>query len=398
MKIKIIILSLTLIIPILSYCQKLKEMPIIAYMGVPENMTNEENFRIMSECGFSVSIRPYRNLDGLIRACRAAEKYGIKILGTTDEITENPTKAAQKLKQEKGFFGYHMMDEPDVEQIKSLQQIIKQIKKIDNNHCFYINLNPYTYPEWVLGTTKVKTYPEYIKAITKTDCQQISFDNYPVTRKGLKENWYYNLEMIRNESLLSGKPFWAFALSVPHKTPYSDYPSPTKASLRLQIYSNLVYGAKAIQYFTYWTPGENEGFNYHDAPISREGNKTKTYALVQSMNKELKQIAPLFYNGEVVSVHHLGKNIPVGTTRMKGLPVNLSSLKIVNKKGCILSTIKYENHLYLCVVNKDYKESISLLLSAKNNIPVKIEKNLTTQPLQNKYSIEPGDIAIFKLN
>lgn len=372
------------------YCQ----MPIIAYMGVPNDKSSEKNFKDFADCGFNVSLYGYSSLSQMIAATRISQKYGVKILGHCPETHHTPEKAAALLKNNPGFFGYVLQDEPSAQQIDKLQKEIKSLKTVDSSHCFYINMFPY-YGDWILKHTKTKNYADYIKKAFSTDCMQMSFDFYPITRKGMRDTWYWNLEKIRNESLKTQKPFWGFVLSTPH----DDYPSPTIGSLRLQVYSNLAYGAQAIQYFTYWTPEANiDGHDYHDGPIDNAGNKTKTYALVQSMNKELKQIAPLFYNGEVVSVHHLGKNIPVGTTRMKGLPVNLSSLKIVNKKGCILSTIKYENHLYLCVVNKDYKESISLLLSAKNNIPVKIEKNLTTQPLQNKYSIEPGDIAIFKLN
>ena len=41
-----------------------------------------------------------------------------------------------------------------------------------------------------------------------------------------------------------------YALSVA----YGDHPVATSGQLRLQVYSDLAYGAQAIQYFTYWTP------------------------------------------------------------------------------------------------------------------------------------------------
>ena len=56
-------------------------------------------------------------------------------------------------------------------------------------------------------------------------------------------------------------------------------------SLRLQVYANLAYGAKGIQYYTYWTPKAHDNYDYHDGPISYTGEKTKTYSLVKSMNR-----------------------------------------------------------------------------------------------------------------
>ena len=51
-----------------------KEMPIIAYWGVPDSMSYERCFREFSECGFTVSIYPYWQLDTLVKACNVADK------------------------------------------------------------------------------------------------------------------------------------------------------------------------------------------------------------------------------------------------------------------------------------------------------------------------------------
>lgn len=374
------------------------EMPIIAYMGVPYWKATDEHYKNLSECGFNVSLYPFNNLETLVKACRIADKYGVRLLANTSDMKNNPLRTAKVLKGEKGFYGYFIEDEPSAPRITELQKTIKLLKTVDNEHCFYINLLPYINPDWIPSSTKVNTYLEYVMTLTKTDCQQISFDHYPVTQKGLRENWYYNLEMIRKASLTSGKPFWGFVLSVPHTIKTCTYPTPTMASLRLQIYSNLAYGAQAIQYFTYWNPGKDEGYDYHDAPISREGNKTKTYFLVQTMNKELRKISTIFYGSKVLSVNHIGKKLPVGTTKMKRLPKNISSLKVISKQGAILSRIQKDGHLYLCVVNKDYKEKMTLNIIAKNNIPVQIEKDLNTSTVKKKYIVEPGDMVLFKLD
>ena len=375
-------------------------MPIIAFLGVPDWQTSANNFRLINECGFTTSIQTYSSLSAMIKACRQADEYGINILGQCPEMFSAPTKTANILKKERGFFGYYMHDEPSLPVIWQRQKEFKELHSIDSTHCFYINLHPYYHQEWVEPTLKVKTYQEYLRAASQTICQQLSFDFYPITTAGIRPTWYKNLEMIRRECQLSGKPFWAFVLCTPHDVPYTHntyYPQPTLASLRLQVYSNLAYGAQAIQYFTYWQPDDSEGFHFHDAPVTRDGQKTKTYYLVQQMNRELKTVARLFYGAKMLSVNHLGGTIPEGTTRLSKMPINLSSLKVVSKKGAIVSQLEKNGHRYLAIVNKDYKGSMKILIKYSNDTPRQITKQLKDVAVSGSYNIEPGDILLFRL-
>lgn len=380
------------------HAQNEEEMPIIAYIGVIEVYTSEENFRIFSECGFTVSLNPYSSLNALQKACRAAERYGVRVIGQCPEMVSDPRRAATALKQEKGFFGYLMQDEPSVPEIKERQKEIERLKRYDSSHVFYINLFPYQRKDWFESSTKAKTYPEYLKSLSETDCQQLSFDFYPVTTAGIRPMWYHNLEMVRQESLASGKPFWGFALSAPHEVPYTPdtyYPLPTMGSLRLQVYSNLAYGAQGIQYFTYWTPSSSR-FHYHDAPVDKEGKKTKTYALVQQMNKELKAVSRLFYGAKVLSVHHL-VDVPDGTTRLKTAPDNISSLRIIGRQGAIISQLEKDGSRFLAIVNKNHEGSMEVRIKPRNKVPCRLTKTLEEEPIKSSYKVEAGDLLLFKL-
>jgi len=375
------------------------EMPIIAFLGIPDTCNVESHYRTFSECGFNVTERYYCSLDWLLNACRHAEKYGIKILAYCPEMTSAPAKTARRLKGEKAFFGYRMQDEPSMPDIHKRQKDIEQLKRIDNTHLFYINLLPYYHADWVTPSTKAKNYPQYLRALSATSCQQLSFDHYPITTAGIRPTWYHNLEMIRQESQASGKPFWGFVLSVPHKVPTQPghfYPTPTLASLRLQIYSNLAYGAQAIQYYTYWLPSNEDGYDYHDAPVTRSGEKTKTYYLVQQMNCELRSVARLFYGAKVLSVNHLG-DIPEGTTRLSVLPVNLSKLKVVGRQGAIVSQLTKNGHRYLCIVNKSHEEPLTVRIQPANATPRHLTKQLQEEPMKPSYEMEPGNVLLFRL-
>ena len=395
---KTLLLMLLLFSPFSAVTKAVDKMPIIAFIGVPDGKTTDDNFRIFSECGFTVSLYSYSSLNSLVKACRLAEKNGVKVLGKCPEMESDPSLAAKTLQQEKGFFGYYIQDEPSAPDIRQRQQEIERLHSRDSAHVFYINLHPYYHDSWVEPTLKVKTYPEYLKAASATSCQQLSFDFYPIMTSGLRPTWYHNLEMVRQESLASGKPFWGFVLSVSHDVPFTPntyYPIPTLGALRLQVYSNLAYGAQAIQYFTYWTPNSSR-FHYHDAPVDKDGNKTSTYEVVQNMNKELKTVATLFYGARVLSVHHLGR-IPEGTTRQTTMPDNISALKISGRQGAIISQLEKDGAHYLAIVNKSHERSMKVRIKARNNTPRHFTKNLDEEPMKSSYTVNAGDLLLFKL-
>ena len=54
-------------------------------------------------------------------------------------------------------------------------------------------------------------------------------------------------------------------------------PRPQLQHLRgLQAFSNLAYGAQAIQYFTYWTM-KSDTWNFHEGPVGLDGKPCAVY-------------------------------------------------------------------------------------------------------------------------
>ena len=114
------------------------------------------------------------------------------------------------------------------------------------------------------------------------------------------------------------------------------------------------------------------------------------------MNKELKQVAPLFYGAKVQSVHHLGA-IPQGTTRQTVMPTNLRSLKIVGRQGAIISQLEKDGHQYLAIVNKSYEDTLTVRIKARNKTPCHLTKKLSEETVKSSYTVNAGDILLFKL-
>lgn len=377
---------------IFSILQVQAEIPIVAYYGIPLKYSNVNRFKEFKEAGFDVSICFYNDtpVDTLLRILDDAQKSGIQLLISSGWVSVQPHVGIPRLKNHPALYGYFLQDEPWPTDIQETTQRYKAMARQDTKKPTYVNLLP-DYGDGIPREIKMPPYKQYLQQASTIGLPFISFDFYPIMKSGIRNTWYSCLEDIRQESLRTGKPFWAFALCTPH----CDYPQPTIESLRLQIYSNLAYGAQAIEYFTYWTPKPTDEWDFHDAPISIDGQRTKNYSLVKRMNQELRNLLPLFDKAEIQTVNHMVR-IPEGTTRIQRIPTNIKKLKITGRQGAIISTFKKDGHLYMTIVNKDYQSDMKLYISAKRNVTM-LTKQLKETTIKSNYKIGGGDILLFKL-
>jgi hypothetical protein len=292
--------------------------------------------------------------------------------------------------------GYHLGDEPNIKKMPELGAWGKEIQKIDNKHFCYANLFPNFADSNQLGTKSYEKYvDEYIKELP---LEFISFDYYPVFKDHLSVSWYQNLEQVSGAAKKSGLPFWAFALTTNYD---EDHLTPqTLAAMRLQVFSNLAYGAQGIQYFTYWSatsldtpPGEDQ----RGAPISAAGKRSAVYDRAKLMSREIQNLSGVFLGSKVVSVRHAGLGrIPIGTMRLVNLP---SAIKVLDSNGApiLVSLLENGGNSFLVVVNKNFLSSINLTVYGDESVK-RVLKDGTVVPAgvyDSSLELDAGDAAIF---
>ena len=209
----------------------------------------------------------------------------------------------------------------------------------------------------------------------------LSFDYYPVVMdegvRGLRDAWYHNLEDIRTATLEAQVPIWSFALAKRH----GPYPTPTLADLRLQHFSNLVYGAVAFQYFTTCSIVWNDAIH------------PTIYPIVKQVNTELKQMEPIFLGADIKDIWHTGSTIPRGTKPLTSLPAGIATLTI-GDGGTVVSYLTNKGKQYIAIVNRSCTENTTLEI-AFDTEAVHIAKDGTESSVAPSYTIEAGDILIF---
>lgn len=372
------------------------QIPILAWYSIPASETTVERYQEMKDAGITHSLSFFNSIDEVKKALNVAEKVGVKLLVSCPELKKEPEQAVKQLMNYPAVAGYHLMDEPNIHLYPELASWAKSIQQVDNKHFCYVNMFPNFADSSQLGTSSYKEYvDEYLKQLP---VQFVSFDYYPVMKDRLSKSWYENLELISAESKKMGKPFWAFALTTNYD---NDHVTPqTLAAMRLQVYSDLAYGAQGIEYFTYWSAtsvNAPSGEDQRGAPISVTGKRSVVYDRVKQMSQEIKDLSGVFLGAKVVSVRHTGLGkIPAGTIRLTSLP---KAIKVLETNGApaLVSVLEKGENSFLVVVNKDFLNSINLTVYGDDNLK-KVLKDGTVVPAsayESAIELDPGDAAIY---
>lgn len=317
-----------------------------------------------------------------------------------------------RMKAHPGFYGYFIGDEPRYAgEFPDLTARVEKVQAIDREHPCYINLAPCLYcatatpNSWAPELSCGPAFPEpspcirFVQQfIRDVPVPMHSFDMYPIwmnthtMKRELQPRWYYTLEVMSSEARKSGRPLWAFALSTAHKNFDFPYPLPTRNDIRLQVYSNLAYGAQCIQYFTY-ADVRTTGWQ---APTGPNGEKWDTYYFLQEVNAEIKALSPVFLNATVKWVRHTGE-IPVGCTELdkSTLPPLFRSLDIRGGKGALVSLMEKGDDNFLIIVNHDINEDITVEVSGASNLRRVLKDAAIVMADNRTHIVTPGDMLIY---
>jgi hypothetical protein len=364
-------------------------IPILAWSGPPANETNVERYRELAEAGFTHNFSSFANADAMQQALDVAHAAGIKQFISIPELQSAPEKVAERFKGHPALAGYYLRDEPSAADFPALAAWAKRVQAVDANHLCYLNLFPNYANPGQLGTA---TYKEHLdRFIREVPVPFISFDHYPVVGKAsVRGEWYENLELVSAAAKAAKKPFWAFALAVAH----DPYPIAQIEHLRLQVFSNLAYGAQGIQYFTYWTV-KSPHWNFHEAPIDAEGKRTAVYDRVKKVNAEIRALSNLFAGAEVLQVGHTG-TLPRGTRAYE--PASpIATLKTENG-GAVVSLLANSKRRILAIVNRDLHANLPLAVTFLPDAKIReVTKEREIRPVAAggfNADLSPGDIRV----
>jgi hypothetical protein len=220
-----------------------------------------------------------------------------------------------RLPNDPACWGYCLADEPGPGAFPELRKTVDALRLARPGQLAYINLLPNYAPTWALGTSN---YAEFVaRFVREVRPDVLSMDYYPMFSPEAdgRDGYCQNLEVMREQSLAAGVPFWNFFNAMP----FGPHTDPTEAQLRWQINASLAYGAKGVMYFCYWTPAGAE-FPKGGAILRRDGTRTRHYDEARRLNARLKQLGPTLMQLTSTGVYRVRpKDDPAGV--LKGSPI-----------------------------------------------------------------------------
>jgi hypothetical protein len=220
--------------------------------------------------------------------------YDLAHLPSDEQMTRDIAAIAKRYGSDPTVMGFYLHDEPQTAQMPALGRIVRLLRAAMPDKLPFVNLFPYRegQSEWYTN------YEDYVRAVVDTvKSPIISYDNYSLTQAGMGDEFFINLELVRKVAQEKKLPFWSCIQSVAH----FGYQVPSDATLHLQVYSALAYGARGIEYFTYFTPQRG---NYRMGAVDQFGRRTSTWEAVRRINAEIHALAPTLMRLHNIGVYH----------------------------------------------------------------------------------------------
>jgi hypothetical protein len=187
--------------------------------------------------------------------------------------------------------GLNLYDEPSRAMFGIVGYARQSLQGLAAEQLPYVNVWPSYASLSALGTS---TYEEYLQLyLDEVKPPLLCFDHYPLlSGTDIASDYFYNWAVIRRFALQAGIPSWAFIQSVDYWGNIRERRRPNEAEIRWQINVSLAYGAKGIQYFTYWTPNvaPDASIQFGESLVSRDGLLTPLYDYAKRANDYLKVV------------------------------------------------------------------------------------------------------------
>lgn len=305
-----------------------------------------------------------------------------EILGSDEEIKAK----LEEMYQYDSFAGLYFRDEPTSNMFPHIKKCLEKYNEI-KDELGYTDLNVFLnlFPNVTAGqlsanTDKDMTWDKYIKGLSDTGVEYLSFDKYPInglfTHK-VSADWFTALGTLNRIALEEGKPWMGCVQvgggSVSYGTPEARVT--TEGEMKWDVNTMLAFGAKGITYYigvapTYFADTDGEQINCYSL-VNVYGEKTPLWYYAKDINEHIKAIDHVLlncdYKGVIITGNtpavHYGKDL-----------IKDNSFRDLNgvTGNALVGCFDYNGKTALYVVNNSITEEgqISLTFDHKYNFEV----------------------------
>lgn len=328
------------------------KFPLMAWDYADDLATMEA----MRDCGVtSVAFVPIKALDLCAKNDLKAIVFDERLSGSDyaaafrgADVVEHLPAIIKEVADHPAVMGYHLRDEPGVNQYAELAIGIEQVRKLAPGKWPYVNLLP----------GEGKSYDDYLNQFVET-CKPttLSYDRYSTLEaNALHAGFWTNLAQMRDAAKKHDLPFWNIILTSTHW----HYRDLTETDFRMQIYGSLVYGVEGIGFYKFYSGSlpilqAPDLGNFRAGPLDEFGEKTPAWYWLRNFNRQVHHLAPVLMKLRSDDVYHLGGAVP---DRNHG-PTETSLIKNIPNGEFVVGEFTHrENNLrYVMIVNRSMTKS-----------------------------------------
>jgi len=209
------------------------------------------------------------------------------------EIDRRVKSTVQAAGSNPAIMGYFIKDEPSATDFPALARAVAAVKKYAPGKLAYINLFPNYATFGAPDTSQLgaSSYTDYLERfVAEVHPQFISYDNYMVQYSmDLRDRataalYYHNLLEVRRVAQEHHLPYLNIVAA---NQLQKGMPIPSPDNLLFQAYTTLAAGCRGVTWYTYF------GDFYPYAPLAKSGEKTPTWASLQTVNHQVATLAPV---------------------------------------------------------------------------------------------------------
>lgn len=334
------------------------EFPIGCWRGPSTTHNTVADYQTVKDCNFNI-VGPTGGYDveGNQKVLELCEQVGLRAILVDGRISPQMTQRddwrdlvgqiVADYGSSAGLYGYYLRDEPNYLQFAPLGEMSREFEKRDPAHLPYINLFPtYANVKQLGAPTYADHLDKFMRIVTP---RVISYDHYALLKDGgIRPDYFENMELVRDESLRTGIPWWY----VHNSGAYSGYRVPTEAEMRWQVYTSLAYGTKGISYWYYW--GRQQEGDDRTGVVDRDGKPTWLYTILQKVNAETRMLGNVLLPLTSTGVFHVG-DIPAGTQRLGTDAI----IQLPEDQPLMVGLFRADDGTqYAMIVNRDYANPV----------------------------------------
>ncbi len=367
----------------------------IFWPPVDPGYVKEEQYKLMADAGITYVMGAGENVgekEDQLNMLSWCYKYGMQMMLGDDRMgpsMANKTyadleKLLAEYKNVPGVAGYWLVDEPG--SAVGYQEVYKNLKTLTPDKHVYLNFLPdfdlRVIDDWLrycAGIGHPAFYYQYDSYNTFAN-----HTDYERQIRSLRDGWL----LCRD----TDTELAAFILSTGHEP----YRQPDEDDVRWQMNVSLAFGAKNMQYFTWFAPtGWGDGIGI----VGGDGKPTPLYEGVSRVNHETLKIGTVLKDLSVADVRVSGNHYT-------DLPFTDEFFAQPDKKADFVVSLMYNEDTgrnYMMVVSNDCDRSVDIALTLDEAVSsLKLVENGTKQSYtfqDGKLTMkaEPGEAFLFEL-